>query len=300
MSNRMSNRIESIKSAEEAIIEYFYMLNEESKNVTEIIKDKEIQHELLNLFQRAYPFPLESIPLSTRTKKLRAIGRSRCNYITKKIINRKNELNILDAGCGWGIYSTFFSLLGANTIGVDLRGERINVANARGEYYKNNYDVKGNLLFLFKNIFSLDYKEEFNIIWATEAISHISPADKFLEKSYEMLKTSGEIIIADPNGLYIPTQIMLLKHRGLKLYYTRKDPETGLDVEYANERIFSLYQITKMLRKAGFKVVYRHGSIGFHKRANDYIYNKFIFALERTSIISDILASYYVISGKKV
>lgn len=284
---------------EEAIINYFYILDEESKRVTDISEDSEVQNELFNLFQRAYPFPLDDILPDKRRRLLRGISRSRWNYVTKQIIMRANQLDILDAGCGWGIYSTFFALLDASVIGVDLRKERIKVANARKEYFKSKYKMKDNLAFYNKNIFSLNYKDKFDIIWATEAISHISPADKFLEKSYEMLKTGGELIIADPNGFYIPTQISLLRHRGLKLYYTRKDPDTGLDIEYADERIFTLYKITKMLKKAGFKIDYRCVSIGLHQKASDFIYNKFVFPLEKTPIISHILGSTYVIAARK-
>ena len=114
-----------------------------------------------------------------------------------------------------------------------------------------------------------------------------------------MLKTGGKLIIADPNGFHIPTQIRLLRHRGLRLYYNRKDPDTGLDIEYADERIFTLYKITKMLKKAGFKIDYRCVAIGLHQKASDFIYNKFIFPLEKTPIISDILGSTYVIAARK-
>lgn len=295
----MISNLNTFKTAEQAITMYFYMLNEESKNVAEVAEDKETRHELFSLFQRVYPFPLEELPIHRRAKLLRGISRSRWNYVTKRIMNQKSQVEILDAGCGWGIYSTFFFLLGAKTIGVDLFDHRIKVADKRKEYYIRNYDAGGELLFLNKNLFSLDYKNKFDVIWITEAISHISPADKFLKKAYEMLKPAGEIIIADPNGFHIPTQIKLLKKRGLRLYGMMKDPESQEDIEYADERVFSLLRITKMLRKTGFDVVFRYGSIGFHQKANDCVYSKIVFPLEKMPVISDIFASSYVIASKK-
>ena len=83
---------------EEAIINYFYILDEESKRVTDISEDSEVQNELFNLFQRAYPFPLDDILPDKRRRLLRGISRSRWNYVTKQIIMRANQLDILDAG----------------------------------------------------------------------------------------------------------------------------------------------------------------------------------------------------------
>lgn len=149
----MISNLNTFKTAEQAITMYFLMLNEESKKLAEVAEDKETRHELFSLFQRAYPFPLEEFPIHRRAKLLRGISRSRWNYVAKRIMNQKSQVDILDAGCGWGIYSIFFFLLGAKIIGVDLFEHRIKVADARKEYYIRNYDVGGGWCFSIRIYF---------------------------------------------------------------------------------------------------------------------------------------------------
>ena len=86
---------------------------------------------------------------------------------------------------------------------------RLRVANARLDYYDKHLNLREKTTFLLKNVLTLPYKNHFDFIFASEAVSHISPAKEFLSRSFDMLKPGGELIIADPNALYLPTQIKL-------------------------------------------------------------------------------------------
>jgi len=164
--------------------------------------------------------------------------------LLKKI---KKEIIILDAGCGIGSESIFCGLLGAKVRGIDISKNRLSCARVRKLYYEKKFNKKINVKFELKNIFDVDGK--YDIIWVNEAISHISPAEKFLELSYNLLKKGGSLIITDSNKLnpYIYIRIKKeQKKRGGTLLKV-KDPTTDKQISYAVERCFTISQIKKMV-----------------------------------------------------
>jgi SAM-dependent methyltransferase len=150
-----------------------------------------------------------------------------------------------------------------------------------------------------QNLFRLGNKEVADLVWIANAISHIHPADGFLRKTYELLRPGGEVVVVDPNGLFLPKQIALLFERGLTRYTTKKDPETGEPVPYAVERIYSVPAICRLLRRAGFAISHRECFTGSTRISNDAVYDNLIAPLNRAPVLSAVLGQRYVVAGIK-
>jgi len=165
---------------------------------------------------------------------------------------------ILDAGSGYGTESLLFSLLGSEVTGVELVPERAQFAKSRIEYFASVWNSPLKLQFVNADIFRyLEKADPFDIIWIMEAISHIHPPDVFLDLVRRKLKKGGKIIISDPNGLSPLAWLRSVKIRGSITHKTHqrfKDPETGSPVDYGQERIFTVFNLKKMLMEKGFRV----------------------------------------------
>ena len=170
------------------------------------------------------------------------------------------KTKVLDAGCGTGSESILCSVLGANVIGVDLSEERLAVARGRLKFYEGKLNKPLEVKFYAQSVF--DISDTFNVIWAQQSISHISPADRFIQFAYDHLDKGGKLIIIDPNALN-PLAYILAKRDQWKrggAYTTKRNPQTGEIIPYAQERIFSIYTIKQMVTKAGFKIKEVHVS----------------------------------------
>ena len=244
-------------------------------------------------------FCLNSVSPAKKKIHYRVFLRGYLRYITSLILEEKKTFRILDAGSGYGTESILFTFLGAKVIGIDLRANRLEIAKKRFDFYQKKLNMKGNVKFSKQNIFSLDNSEKFDVIWVKEAISHIHPAGEFLKFCYKLIKNNGVIIIVDSNGLYLPNQIKLLKMRGLNWRTTFYDPDTGEQHPYAADRIFTVFNMNRLLRKAGFNVVYQECFWRFMGRTNNYIYNNVISQLNKFIPFSMFLGGKYIISAKK-
>lgn len=177
------------------------------------------------------------------------------------VINYMNEhlyiLNLLDAGCGMGTFAIFFALLGIHVLGVDLNKTRIAIAERRLVYYRQK-GLNGAARFVLANVLKFletAGNEIFDIIWVNEAISHIDPVTDFLSLAIQALKPGGIIVISDQNAWNPLVQVKLFQKRGLNYYTNKPDPQTGILINYALERIFSAQSLARLLRNTGFTSV---------------------------------------------
>ena len=168
----------------------------------------------------------------------------------------KPGIRVLDAGCGVGSDSILCSILGADVVGVDLSEERLAVANKRAKFYQSNLSRPLNCQFYAQSVFDLPDNDNYDIIWSRQSISHIEPADKFIELAYSHLKEGGKLIVNDSNDLnpYVYIQTKIAQRREGGTYTTTKNPRTGEDVPYARERMFTALSIKNLLIKKGFSV----------------------------------------------
>jgi SAM-dependent methyltransferase len=173
---------------------------------------------------------------------------------------------ILDAGCGLGTESVFWSTLrdDVEVIGTDIKPERVAVANGRQTAYESRIGKALNLCFLEQDVFSVLKTERFDLVWVMEAISHIDPAEKFLAAASENLGDSGYLVISDSH-IWNPTmawRVFRLRRRGVTLR-TTKTIADGKYVTYAQERLLSVGWLSKKLKQLGFASVGAQLSVFF-------------------------------------
>jgi SAM-dependent methyltransferase len=200
--------------------------------------------------------------LFTENDQLMSVGclgfAHRLEPIIEELKNRPKKTKILDAGSGYGTESFLFTLMGKEVHGIELVPARVEMANSRVEFFQSFCNFPLKIKFINANIFKyLQTCESFDIIWIMEAISHIYPSEKFLQLALEKLNKDGKIIITDPNKINPLAWLRSIKIRGSIKHTPHqkfKDPETHKPVDYGQEKIYTMPQIKKLLRKINFKV----------------------------------------------
>ena len=270
-------------------------LTEEIRRADEFLDP--VQAKNFRGYYKAYGKALSSEALQ---QEITGYIRGDLSYMLNRLLDQEKDrpLRILDAGSGQGTQSILFSLLGDEVVGIDLREDRHSIAIRRHAFYEQELDRPLKVTFSLASIFSFEQPESFDIIWISNAISHIHPLDKLLRLCQQLLKPGGELVIVDLNGLNPVNQFKLFRERGFNLYETVKDPTSGEEVTYAVERILTLPGQCQLLRRYGFNIVHRECFIGYHSRAGERLYETIIKPINR-SPLSAVLGRRYVVVGRK-
>ncbi|AJC86777.1 class I SAM-dependent methyltransferase [Campylobacter sp. RM16704] len=121
------------------------------------------------------------------------------------IKEKKENISILELGCGWGNNLNFLRQEGYNPTGIDFSQEAVDYLK------KQNYDVHCN------NISQIDvnkYQSKFDLIYACGVLecNNIPDIEKTLLFCYKALKENGKIYILSTNNDFydkdlVPTPI---------------------------------------------------------------------------------------------
>jgi len=221
-------------------------------------------------------------------------------HIIKCVMSCPEHPRILDAGCGLGSHAIFFSLLGADVVGVDLSKERLRVANKRIEYYQQKYNTPLRVKFYLKNVLRSCELGKFDIVWSNQSISHIHPVQDFLHAAWRNLKNGGYLIICDSNGInpYIIFKAWLI-HRERGLYKLVKDPYTHELITYAQERMLNPLSLKTLLSKSNYntQLIEYHGFVP-PKFNTKRLFN-FIDKVLTSMPIVRLIGGSYIIVGRK-
>lgn len=121
------------------------------------------------------------------------------NWILKEI--GKNDGDILDLGCGPGLYTEKFAKKGYKVTGVDFSQNSIEYAKNRAK--ENNLDVN----YICKDYLNLDFKDKFDLIimiYCDFGVLSIEEREVFLKNVYNALKKGGIFIFdaLNKNAIY--------------------------------------------------------------------------------------------------
>lgn len=110
------------------------------------------------------------------------------------------DKNILDAGCGTGIFSIIFARKGAKKVtGIDISEGSLKTA----QRLKRTFNIQ-NAEFRKEDMLRLPFKDEdFDIVWAWGAAHHTTDPLKAIEELMRVLKKKGTLLIA----LYTKTRL---------------------------------------------------------------------------------------------
>lgn len=251
---------------------------------------------------RAYyaDMPVRNLSPERRRSTYRRYYRGYLRYIVSELLKWQGDPpNVLDAGSGLGTQSILFGLLGAKVQGVDLRQNRVIIAQKRAARWREKLNAKLDVQFTCESLFEMPQEEKYDFIWICQAISHIDPAEDFIDLSYKLLKPGGQVVVYDPNGMYLPNQLHQLRNRGTQIHrsYTTHKGET---VKYAVERLFTFGGIQRLLKKSGFSIA--HAECQFHRfrgKTDDAVFERFVRKLDFLPVWTSLIGYEFVVSGKK-
>jgi ubiquinone/menaquinone biosynthesis C-methylase UbiE len=107
--------------------------------------------------------------------------------------NEITNKNILDSGCGTGIFSLIFAKKGAKeVVGIDISEGSLKTGNSLKE--KFNLD---NLKFQKHNMLDLPFPDKsFDIVWAWGTVHHTTNPLKAIDELSRVLKENGTLLLA--------------------------------------------------------------------------------------------------------
>lgn len=175
---------------------------------------------------------------------------ARARFILERV-NTLQPKSILDAGCGRGFYSSSFcEIKNINKIvGIDLREKYLEKAR--------RFIKDPRLTFQQADIYKLPFKENtFDCIVSSEVMEHLPDDVTALKALHKITKKGGTLIISVPNANY-PFLWDPLNWLLEKLFHTHVNKDiwwlAGIWADHV--RLYSLDQITKAAKNAGWKVV---------------------------------------------
>lgn len=219
---------------------------------------------------------------------------------------RKKPWRMLDAGCGVGTESIFWSTLREDLeiIAIDISAERLNTAKARQVAHERCLGRPLNIDFREQDVFEVIRTEDIDLVWVMEAISHIDPAEEFLRHVALNLATTGHLVISDSHILNpaMAWRIYKMRQRGVA-ERTYKTTTRGKKIPYAQERLFAVRQLSKLLKATGFHSVQTQLSIFFPPQMAYFpslfeLCVKFDQMLNQVPVIRNVGGIYTIVAGK--
>jgi len=147
----------------------------------------------------------------------------RLHFIEKHVENREN-IAVLDCGCGYGTTAFFLSMNNIHVTGTTLEFY-FDQIDKRKKYWSNFGNIK-NVVFEYQNILESTFEENcFDYIILQDTLHHIEPITKALQIFYKLLKKDGKLILVEENGAcFVRQAILFAKRRNKKIieYYDQK------------------------------------------------------------------------------
>ncbi len=117
----------------------------------------------------------------------------------------KNEMDILDLGCGLGLYAEKLASHGHKVTGVDFSSSSISYAK------KETFINKSNITYLCKNYLNIDFEEAFDLvilIYLDFCVLNVHERKVVLDNVYKALKDGGVFIFDVVNSKNIEDKVL--------------------------------------------------------------------------------------------
>jgi SAM-dependent methyltransferase len=174
-------------------------------------------------------------------------------------------VKVLDAGCGCGTESLLWASLGetVEVLGVDPHPVRLAAARHRLAECGERLGRALNVDFASEDAFDVLDGRKYDLIWVMEAISHIHPAETFLDRAAASLEPGGHLIVTDSNLLNpaMAWKVLRLRWRGDtgETFVT----EDGKQVHSEPEHLFGAGRMVRAVRRRGLEVQQAKMSVFF-------------------------------------
>ena len=172
--------------------------------------------------------------------------RRRAKWILEKI-KSKNPKSILDVGCGDGFYLYLLCELFPKPKIVGIDKDKNALKSAAINLKDKNLKIKHG------DIYNLNFSDNsFDIILASEILEHLKDDFKGLKEIYRVLRPGGLVLISVPHGNY-PLLWDPINWFFERIFKTHIKKGFFAGIWNQHERLYSQDQLTKVVKKVGFK-----------------------------------------------
>ena len=154
----------------------------------------EIRNEFADYFYEYFNAIFEN-PSKDHTEPLKGYSEYVSNLF---FLADAREKSVLDAGCGFGMYSILFRILGAReVVGIDLNEEKITCFKRLLQRLDMSSEITAKLEDASKPSFD---DERFDVVISNEVISHVGDQEEYLREILRILKPGGRLVLRDNNN----------------------------------------------------------------------------------------------------
>jgi 2-polyprenyl-3-methyl-5-hydroxy-6-metoxy-1,4-benzoquinol methylase len=104
--------------------------------------------------------------------------------LIKKYFRKKDKINVMDFGAGYGNFCSLTTQLGFNTYAFDLSSDKNDHMNSMGVTIISSFEK---------------YQSYFDFIWVNQVFEHLAHPDEILKELAQCLNDKGIIFIAVPD-----------------------------------------------------------------------------------------------------
>ncbi|MDR2971446.1 MAG: class I SAM-dependent methyltransferase [Bacteroidales bacterium] len=174
----------------------------------------------------------------------------RLNFIEKQV-EKKENIAVLDCGCGYGTTAFFLTLNQIPVTGTTLEFYFEQIDN-RKKYWRNFGTIDA-VTFEYQNIFESTFEENsFDYIILQDTLHHIEPVKKAIQIFYKLLKKDGKLLLIEENGACFVRQAILFAKRRNKRIIEYFDPKLQKTLLFGNENIKTEKEWIKLFENEGF------------------------------------------------
>lgn len=187
------------------------------------------------------------------------------------LFDNSSGKNVLDYGCGWGVYSYELYKRGFNVTAIDISSNEIDICKC---VWKENDKLK----FINTKIYELP-SSYFDFVLSNQVIEHVHNPGLYLSEINRVLKLNGFLIISTPNIINPMYIFSMLSPNIEKRLIT--ESEFYLDNYDKTHHHINLWEPThfnRLLASCGFKLIKYVPTEGVplpqKLKLKDYIYPK--------------------------
>jgi SAM-dependent methyltransferase len=166
--------------------------------------------------------------------------------IFEDIIKKYRFYNILDYGCGNGLFGVFFKKkIQCKLTGVDGSPYALKKTSERG------YDET----ILISDFSTIDLpleNETFDFVICKDVLEHLLNPSKVIQESHRVLSRNGKLLIHVPNHFSLVDVVKFLFTRNIDTLHYFPDAN---DWNFPHIRFFSFLGLVRGLEKAGFQMI---------------------------------------------
>lgn len=129
-----------------------------------------------------------------------------------------NSRRLLDLGCGLGMQSILFALMGWEVLGIDVDPNCIAICRKRKSYYEARLGRELKLQFAvvdFRKADTSSLGPKYDALFSMSALAYIKPLTGTVAKLSEMLNESSRVVLWDRNPSYLYLDAFGLRHKSI-------------------------------------------------------------------------------------